>query len=91
MLTYYGGQLGITLSIVNSYENHEINYRVIQHQDLIKCVKLIYYNIKSIYLDMNFELFELNAKFHRRLIEKDTMNFKKCQIQAINRKSNEIL
>jgi hypothetical protein len=32
MITYYLAQLGITLSIVNSSDNHEINHRVIKHQ-----------------------------------------------------------
>jgi hypothetical protein len=39
MITYYAAQLGITLSVVDSYESHEVNKRVIQHQDLINAVQ----------------------------------------------------
>ena len=60
MLTYYAAQLGISLSVVNSYENHEVNHRVIQHQDLIKGVKSIYNYVKSIYFDDNLELINLD-------------------------------
>jgi len=47
MLTYYAAQLGIALSVVNSYESREVNQRVIQHNDLINGVKNIYSYFKS--------------------------------------------
>ena len=42
MLTYYAAQLGIALSVVNSYDCQEVNKRVIQHHDLINGIKNIY-------------------------------------------------
>jgi hypothetical protein len=49
MLTYYGAQLGIALSVVNSYEKEEeeVNHMVIKHQDLINGCKNLYSYIKS--------------------------------------------
>jgi len=47
MITYYAAQLGIALSVVDSYESHEVNKRVIQHQDLIEAVQHAYSFIKS--------------------------------------------
>jgi hypothetical protein len=47
MITYYAAQLGIALSVVDSYESHEVNKRVIQHQDLINAVQHVHSFIKS--------------------------------------------
>jgi hypothetical protein len=47
MLTYYAAQLGIALSVVNSYECQEVNKRVIKHQDLINGFKNIYSYLKK--------------------------------------------
>jgi hypothetical protein len=47
MITYYAAQLGIALSVVDSYESHEVNKRVIQHQDLIQAVQHVHSFIKS--------------------------------------------
>jgi len=49
MLTYYAAQLGIALSVVNSYEKEEeeVNHLVIKHQDLINGCKNVYSYIKS--------------------------------------------
>jgi hypothetical protein len=49
MITYYAAQLGIALSVVDSYESHEINHLVIQHHDILNGVKSIYHTIKSNY------------------------------------------
>lgn len=48
MLTYYAAQLGIALSVVNSYDSHETNHEVIQHQDIVKGVKTVYYHLRSV-------------------------------------------
>lgn len=61
MLTYYAAQLGIALSVVDSYEpkNNDVNHLVIQHSDLIKGLRHIYYQAKSIFLDyVNFSVKE---------------------------------
>ena len=43
MGTYYAAQLGIALSVVDSNENHEVNYRVIQHDDVLNVlVKVLF-------------------------------------------------
>jgi hypothetical protein len=60
MITYYGAQLGIALSVVDSYENHEINHLVIQHHDLINGVQRIYNRFKSIVYEDNIEIIDLN-------------------------------
>ncbi len=42
MSTYYAAQLGIALSVVNSYDSHETNVEVIQHGHLVEGVKCVY-------------------------------------------------
>ncbi len=46
MLTYYAAQLGIALSVIDSYDSHQINHEVIRHQDLVNGIKNIYKNFK---------------------------------------------
>jgi hypothetical protein len=60
MLTYYAAQLGITLSIVDSFDNHEVNHRVIKHHDLINGIRSIYKYLRSAYLEDSIELVDLN-------------------------------
>ena len=47
MLTYYAAQLGIALSVVDSYDNHEVNREVIQHQDVMKGIKIVFHHMTS--------------------------------------------
>ena len=35
MGSYYLAQFGISLSVIDSNLNHEVNYRVIQHKDVV--------------------------------------------------------
>lgn len=42
MLTYYAAQLGIALSVVDSYESQEINHLVIQRHHVVSGVKDVY-------------------------------------------------
>ena len=62
MITYYAAQLGIALSVVDSYESHEVNHLVIQHSDLINGVRMVYKHIKSMINDDNLDLIPLNEK-----------------------------
>jgi hypothetical protein len=50
MITYYAAQLGITLSVVDSYESPEINNHVIQHYHLIDGVKHVSKTLKSLFI-----------------------------------------
>lgn len=60
MLTYYSAQLGIALSVVDSYDDLEINHRVIQHNDFINGISVVYKHLKSIYFEDNLQLINLN-------------------------------
>jgi len=66
MLTYYAAQLGIALSVVDSYEprNNDVNHLVIQHSDLIKGVKSLYGQIRKsvVYEESNIEFVELPSQ-----------------------------
>ena len=63
MLTYYAAQLGISLSVVDSYEprNHDVNHLVIQHSDLIRGVRTIYSQMKSACFEENITFVELSS------------------------------
>ena len=64
MLTYYAAQLGIALSVVDSYDpkNNDVNDLVIQHSDLIKGVRSVYCQIKKSIFEENLEFVKLNEK-----------------------------
>ena len=47
MLTYYAAQLGIALSVVNSYENREVNQLVIQIEDLKNILAYVKLSLKA--------------------------------------------
>lgn len=58
MATYYAAQLGIALSIVDSNENHEVNFRVIQHNDIVDV--LIKVHSQIVLLSKNVDVNVLN-------------------------------
>ena len=62
MMTYYAAQLGIALSVVDSYESHEINNEVIQHEDIIKGAKSVYSHLKSFQIKYTADTAELSFK-----------------------------
>jgi hypothetical protein len=56
MVTYYVAQLGITLSVIDSFSSHEVNHMVIQHHDLIKGVRRVLNYFKSICFEDNIKV-----------------------------------
>jgi uncharacterized membrane protein YhhN len=68
MSTYYAAQLGIALSMVDSHASNEVNAMVIQHGDLVKGVKLVVANLKSIYFEDNLELINTHKEVDIDLI-----------------------
>lgn len=59
MLTYYVAQLGISLSVIDSFSSNEVNHLVIQHHDLLNGFKRIILFIKSVCFEDNIKLIEL--------------------------------
>ena len=65
MLTYYAAQLGIALSVVDSYEpqNNDVNHLVIQHSDLIKGIRSIYRQVRAVvFEEESIEFVELDKE-----------------------------
>ena len=72
MLTYYAAQLGIALSVVDSYEpqNNDVNHLVIQHSDLIKGIRSIYRQVRAVvFEEESIEFVELNKEKNTLKIE----------------------
>jgi len=73
MLTYYAAQLGIALSVVDSYEpqNNDVNHLVIQHSDLIRGVRSIYRHVKAVINEEEtIEFVEIHSKGENKLKNK---------------------
>ena len=47
MGSYYLAQFGISLSVIDSNLNHEVNYRVIQHKDVVD----VFFKFHSKFID----------------------------------------
>lgn len=63
MSTYYLAQFGISLSVIDSKSNHEVNYRVIQHNDVVDVFSK--FHSKFIFNSQNIE--ENDIKNERKI------------------------
>lgn len=88
MLTYYAAQLGIAVSVVDSYESHEVNHLVIQHQDLIKGIRTIYHHLKSICFEENLDLINMNNQVTTTNEDKIDTREHCPNASSINKKDN---
>lgn len=60
MITYYLAQLGICLSVLDSFTSHEINHLVITRTDLVNGAYKLSNYIKSFYYEDNIKLIDSN-------------------------------
>lgn len=77
MLTYYGAQLGIALSIIDALGSHEVNRSVIQHHDLLNGLRRVVAFVKSSFFEDSIKLIDMdraqintNASDHAGVNEK---------------------